>query len=124
MKEEYVNVRRELYSRIEEINSLRHELVECRLKSDYNFQLTHQTFNSLKSVKEKLLHLRFFCVLQGFLQGNENDPSTAVQLYIKEKADKEHWQLKCRTYQQKLEQLQKNYETIKEKYKQRLHEER
>ena len=27
-------------------------------------------------------------------------------------------------YQQKVEQLQKNYELVKEKYKQRLHEER
>ena len=50
LKDEYINVRKELYSRIEEINSLRHELVECRLKNDYHFQLTHQTFNSLKSV--------------------------------------------------------------------------
>jgi len=32
--------------------------------------------------------------------------------------------LKCRTYQQKLEQLQKTYDLSKEKYKQRLHEER
>jgi hypothetical protein len=57
-------------------------------------------------------------------QSNENQSSTAIQLYLKEKADNQHWQVKCATYQQKLEQLQKNYESIKEKYKQRLHEER
>lgn len=50
LKEEYVNVRKELYSRIEENNSLKHELVECRLKNDYNLQLTSQTFNTLKTV--------------------------------------------------------------------------
>jgi hypothetical protein len=43
---------------------------------------------------------------------------------LKEKAENQHWQLKCRNYQQKVEQLQKNYELAKEKYKQRLHEER
>ena len=43
---------------------------------------------------------------------------------MKERAEKEHWQLKCRTYQDKVEQVQKNYDLIKEKYKQRLHEER
>ncbi len=55
---------------------------------------------------------------------DENQSPTAVQLYLKEKADNQHWQLKCQTYQQKIEQLQKNYESIKEKYKRRLQEER
>ena len=45
-------------------------------------------------------------------------------MYLKEKTENQHWQLKCRTYQQKYEQLQKNYDAAKQKYKQRLHEER
>jgi len=43
---------------------------------------------------------------------------------MKEKTDSQQWQLKCRTYQQRAEQLQKSYQVAKEKYKQRLHEER
>lgn len=58
LKDEYVNVRKELHNRIEENNSLRHELVECRLKNDYNLHLTSQTFNSLKSVCLLLSRLR------------------------------------------------------------------
>jgi hypothetical protein len=49
--------------------------------------------------------------------------STVVPLYLKEKADNLHYQLKCRTYQQQVEQLQKKYDFIKEKYKQRSQEE-
>jgi hypothetical protein len=97
LKDEYIIVRKELYNRIEDNNTLQHELIEYRFKIDYY----NQTF-----------------------QSNENQSSTAVQLYLKEKADNQHWQLKCGTYQQKNEQLQKNYQIIKEKYKQRLHEER
>ncbi|CAF1406211.1 unnamed protein product [Adineta steineri] len=105
LKEEYISVRKELYNRIEENNSLQHELVECRFKNDFNIHMTNQTFSSIKST-------------------NENEPSTAVQLYLKEKTDSQQWQLKCRTYQHKIEQLQKNYEYTKERYKERLHEER
>jgi hypothetical protein len=101
LKEEYITVRKELYNRIEDNNTIQHELVECRFKVDYYSQMYNQTF-----------------------QSNENQSSTAVQLYLKEKADNQHYQLKCGTYQQKIEQLQKNYDAIKEKYKQRLHEER
>lgn len=43
---------------------------------------------------------------------------------MKEKAENQTWQLKCRVYQQKVEQLQKNYELLRDKYKQRLQEER
>jgi hypothetical protein len=43
---------------------------------------------------------------------------------MREKTDSQQWQLKCRAYQQRAEQLQKNYQLTKEKYKQRLHEER
>jgi len=43
---------------------------------------------------------------------------------MKEKNDSQQWQLKCRAYQQRAEQLQKNCQLTKEKYKQRLHEER
>jgi hypothetical protein len=50
LKEEYINVRKELYTRIEENNTLQHDLVECRFKNDYNLHITNQTFNSLKSV--------------------------------------------------------------------------
>ncbi len=64
------------------------------------------------------------CSSSSLNQPNENESSTTVQLYLKEKTENQHWQLKCRTYQQKVEQLQKNYESAKEKYKQRLHEER
>jgi len=101
LKDEYIIVRKELYNRIEDNNTLQHELIEYRFKIDYYSQMYNQTF-----------------------QSNENQSSTAVQLYLKEKADNQHWQLKCGTYQQKNEQLQKNYEAIKEKYKQRLQEER
>ncbi|CAF4644337.1 unnamed protein product [Rotaria socialis] len=105
LKDEYVNIRKELYNRIEENNTLQHELVECRFKNDYNIHVTNQTFNALKTP-------------------NEKEPTAAVQLYLKEKSENQHWQLKCRTYQQKVEQLQKNYELTKEKHKQRLQEER
>jgi len=50
LKDEYINVRTELYTRIEENNTLQHELVECRFKNDYNLHLTNQTLNSFKSV--------------------------------------------------------------------------
>ena len=50
LKEEYINVRKELYNRMEEINGLQHELVECRFKNEYNLHLTNQTFSSMKSV--------------------------------------------------------------------------
>lgn len=101
LKEEYLTVRKELYNRLEENNHFQHEIIEYRFKADYYSELYNQTF-----------------------QSNENQSSTAVQLYLKEKADNQHLQIKCGTIQQKLEQLQKNYDTIKEKYKQRLHEER
>lgn len=101
LKEEYVDVRRELHNRIEDHNKMQHELIECRFKMEYYSQMYKQTF-----------------------QTDENQSSTAVQLYLKEKEDNQHLQVKCGTYQQKIEQLQKNYETIKEKYKHRLHEER
>ncbi|CAF3344287.1 unnamed protein product [Rotaria sp. Silwood1] len=105
LKEEYVNVRKELYARIEENNALQHELVEYRFKVDYYSQLNNQT-----------LHL--------MAPSNEKESSTAIQLYLKEKADSQCWQSKCRIYQQKIEQLQKNYELTRDKYKQRLQEER
>jgi hypothetical protein len=101
LKDEYMNVRKELYNRIEDYNRLQHELIEYRFKADYYSQMYNQTF-----------------------QSNETQSSTAVQLYLKEKADNQHYQVKCSTYQQKIEQLQKNYEAIKDKYKQRIHEER
>jgi hypothetical protein len=50
LKDEYINVRKELYHRIEENNTLQHDLVECRFQNDYNLHITSQTFNSLKSV--------------------------------------------------------------------------
>ncbi|CAF4824896.1 unnamed protein product, partial [Rotaria sp. Silwood2] len=40
LKDEYINVRKELYNRIEENNTLQHELIECRLKNDYNLHIT------------------------------------------------------------------------------------
>ena len=107
LKDEYINVRKELYVRVEENNTLQHELVASRLKNDYYAQLTNQTLDSMRSAAP-----------------NDNDSNTAVQLYLKEKAENQHCQLKCRTYQQKLEQLQKSYEVLKEKYKERLQEER
>jgi len=51
LKDEYISVRKELYSRIEENNKLQHDLVEVRFKNDYNLQITSQTFNTLKSVR-------------------------------------------------------------------------
>lgn len=101
LKDEYINVRKELYTHIEDENRLQHELIEYRFKTEYYSQMYNQTF-----------------------QNTENQTSTAVQLYLKEKADNQHWQVKCTSYQHKLEQLQKNYDAIKEKYKQKLHEER
>lgn len=101
LKEEYILVRKELYNRIEESNQFQHEIVEHRFKADHFSELYNRTF-----------------------QSNENQSSTAVQLYLKEKADNQHWEIKYGTLQQKLDQSQKNYEAIKEKYKQRLHEER
>ena len=50
LKDEYINVRKELYNRIEENTTLQHQLVECRFKNDYNLHITSQTFNTLKSV--------------------------------------------------------------------------
>lgn len=50
LKDEYINVRKELYNRIEENSTLQHELVECRFKNDYNLHVTNQTFNALKTV--------------------------------------------------------------------------
>lgn len=101
LKDEYLTVRKDLYNRIEETNKLQHEIIECRFKADYYSELYNQTF-----------------------QSNENQSSTAVQLYLKEKADNQHLHVRYTNLQQKCEQLQKNYETIKDKYKQRLHEER
>ena len=101
LKDEYINVRKELYNRTEDNNKIQHEIIEYRLKVEYYSQIYNQT-----------------------LQLNDNHSSTAVQLYLKEKAETQHWQLKSSTYQQKFEQLQKNYETLKDKYKKRLHEER
>ena len=48
---------------------------------------------------------------------------TVLQLYLKEKSDNMHCQLTCRAYQQQIEHLKKNYEILKQKYKQRLQEE-
>jgi len=50
LKDEYITVRKELYNRMEENNTLQHELVECRFKNDYNLHITSQTFNTLRSV--------------------------------------------------------------------------
>ena len=50
LKDEYINVRKELYSRIEENNALQHELVECRFKNNYNLQIANQTLNTLRTV--------------------------------------------------------------------------
>ncbi|CAF2069885.1 unnamed protein product [Rotaria magnacalcarata] len=105
LKDEYASIRKELYTRIEENNSLQQELIEYRLKLDYYAQINNQTLLSI-------------------LPANENDQSTAVQLYLKEKADSQNWQFKCRMYQQKIEQVQRNYESTRDKYKQRLQEER
>lgn len=60
LKEEFVHVRKELYNQIEENNNLKHELVECRLKNDFHFQLTNQTLNSLKSVRFHLKRKTLF----------------------------------------------------------------
>ena len=54
LKDEYITVRKELYNRIEENNTLQHELVECRFKNDYNLHITSQTFNTLKSVSRRV----------------------------------------------------------------------
>ncbi len=39
LKDEYINVRTDLYNRIEENNELQHELIEYRLKIDYYSQI-------------------------------------------------------------------------------------
>lgn len=121
LKDEYINVRKELYHRVEENNTLQHELVGSRMKNDYYSQLSNQTF---ESVSEETSSSSLHSTNSSSLQSNDNEPTTAVQLYLKEKAENQHGQLKCRTYQQKLEQLQKSYELLKEKYKERLQEER
>ena len=101
LKDEYITVRKELYNRIEDQNRLEHDLIEYRFKSEYYSQMYNQTF-----------------------QNQDQQSPTAVQLYLKEKAGNQHWQVKCTAYQQKYEQVQKNYEIMKEKYKSRLHDER
>ncbi len=50
LKDEYINVRTDLYNRIEENNELQHELIEYRLKIDYYSQINNQAMNSIKSV--------------------------------------------------------------------------
>ena len=50
MKEEYINVRKELYTCVDENNALQHELVECRFKLDYLSQISTQTTPSIKAV--------------------------------------------------------------------------
>ena len=64
LKDEYITVRKELYNRIEENNTLQHELVECRFKNDYNLHITSQTFNTLKSVSRRVL----FSCADGFFE--------------------------------------------------------
>ena len=49
LKEEYITVRKELYYRVEENNTLQHELIASRLKIDYYSQLPNQTFESARS---------------------------------------------------------------------------
>ena len=50
LKDEYINVRKELYHRVEENNTLQHELVGVRMKNDYYSQMSNQTFDSARSV--------------------------------------------------------------------------
>ena len=50
LKDEYITVRKELYHRVEENNTLQHELIASRLKNDYYSQLPNQTFESARSV--------------------------------------------------------------------------
>ena len=51
LKEEYINVRKELYNRMEENSALQHELVECRFRLEYYSQMNNQAISSLKSVR-------------------------------------------------------------------------
>ncbi|UJR16375.1 hypothetical protein I4U23_003278 [Adineta vaga] len=105
LKQEYSDVRNELYARTEENQSLQYELIECRLTADYYSHIHPQLPASEKS--------------------SENSHSSSVlQLYLKEKSDNLHCQLTCRTYQQQIEHLKKSYEILKQKYKQRLQEEK
>ncbi|CAF3948788.1 unnamed protein product [Rotaria magnacalcarata] len=98
-------LRAELVTKFDQITSLQHTIEEEKLKRQ-------RLEMKLKRLKDE------------YVNPNEKEPTAAVQLYLKEKSENQHWQLKCRTYQQKVEQLQKNYELAKEKYKQRLQEER
>ena len=50
LKEEYINLRKELYSRIEDNNTLRHELVEHRFKHDHHVHMTNPSFHPLRTV--------------------------------------------------------------------------
>lgn len=123
LKEEYINVRKDLYVRVEENNKLQHDLVASRMKNDYYAQLNNQTLESIRSVgshRHRSTNLHFFHLFKS----TESEQTTAIQLYLKEKAENQHCQLKCRAYQQKLEQLQKSYEVLKDKYKERVQEER
>ncbi|CAF1064650.1 unnamed protein product [Adineta steineri] len=102
LKDEFIHVRTELYNRVEENHSLQYELIECRLKIDY-FSHVHD---------------------QAIRSPDDNETSNILQLYLKEKADNLHYQLKCQTYQQQIDYLQRNYESVKVKHKQRLQEEK
>jgi regulator of replication initiation timing len=50
LKEEYISVRKELFNRMEENNTLQHELVECRFRLEYYSQMNNQAIHSNKSV--------------------------------------------------------------------------
>ncbi|CAF1003534.1 unnamed protein product [Adineta ricciae] len=105
LKQEYIDLRTELYSRMEENQSLQYELIECRLTVEYYSHMSGQSPASDNA--------------------SVNTPSpTVLQLYLKEKSDNLHCQLTCRAYQQQIEHLKKNYEILKQKYKQRLQEEK
>ena len=60
LKDEYIIVRKELYSRIEENNALQHELVECRFKNGYNLQITNQTLRAVCVVNFSYMFLFLF----------------------------------------------------------------
>lgn len=57
LKDEVMNVRKELYSHMEDNNALQHELIEYRFKVEYLSQVNNQSIHSIKSVgffKEKI----------------------------------------------------------------------
>jgi hypothetical protein len=66
LKDEYVNVRKELYNHMEENTKLQHELVECRFKLEYYSQMNNQTIHSIQTVSFKGNH--FF--VNEFFLGN------------------------------------------------------